>query len=187
MARSIRDWFADRESGSLDDALDDEVVERQAPWDVAAVLGAPPRATERRRTPSRRVAAGAAKKTARGRGRAPATVPVAPPLPKSAGSEPVLTRALRERITVAIRLHPGQGARRVAAALRAAGAEVTKAQVAAVLRDLAARSNGASPAARATRTPRDAGPCKAPRPTPATPLCGSCGMRVSVLGMCRCS
>lgn len=187
MARSIRDWFADRESGSLDDALDDEVVERQAPWDVAALPSAPPRATDRSRTPSRRVAAGAAKKTAKGRGRAPATVPVAPPVPKSAGSEPALPRALRERITVAIRLHPGQGARRVAAALRAAGAEVTKAQVAAVLRDLAAQSNGASPAARATRAPRDAGTSRSPRPTPATPLCGSCGMRVSVLGMCRCS
>jgi hypothetical protein len=186
MARSIREWFADRESGSLDDALDDEVVERQAPWDVAALRGVPPRATERRRTPSRRVAAGVAKKTAKGRGRAPATVLAVPPVPKSAGSEPVLPRPLRERITVAIRLHPGLGARRVAAALRAAGTDVTKAQVALVLRDLAPPTARASTAP-ATRAARHGAGSGGRSPAPLTPLCGSCGGAISPLGMCRCS
>jgi hypothetical protein len=186
MARSIREWFADRESGSLDEALDDEVVERQAPWDLAALRGAPPRASDGRRTPSRRVAVGVAKKTAKGRGRAPTTVPAVPPVPASAGSDPVVSRVLRERITVAIRLHPGLGARRVAAAMRAAGADVTKAQVALVLRDLAPPTGRAStaPAARAARAGAGSG---GRRPAPLTPLCGSCGVAISHLGMCRCS
>ncbi len=35
MARSIGDWFKDHSDSSLGDRLDDEVVERQEPWDHA--------------------------------------------------------------------------------------------------------------------------------------------------------
>ncbi len=34
VARSIGDWFADHARESPDDSPDDEVVERQAPWDL---------------------------------------------------------------------------------------------------------------------------------------------------------
>ena len=43
MTGSIDDWFADRQSGMLDDSSEDEVVEASAPWNSPAEDSEAPR------------------------------------------------------------------------------------------------------------------------------------------------
>ncbi|MGY1709104.1 hypothetical protein ACI8AC_06290 [Geodermatophilus sp. SYSU D00758] len=101
-----------------------------------------------------------------------------------------VTRKLASEIRRAAHANPQMGHKRLAALLRSRGVDVDKAQVAEVLTRrwrLPSRNGrtakGTKPAmvikvragAQTSRTPHE------------TPLCPSCGMRLSVLATCRCS
>jgi hypothetical protein len=194
MARSIHDWYLDRESGSMGNSSDDEVVERQAPWDVIQT---------RPRTAKKAAgrgggggdrsgdAAAAPKKLGRRSSRTGASKPTSGRVPQQRSTPDLdMSAALQGRITIAIRLHPGASAKQVAASMRAAGSPVSRAQVADVLRRLSAAGRKGSqeherPAAKATTTFAMRQPLR--QSSPQTLICNACGILVSGLGLCRCS
>jgi hypothetical protein len=100
---------------------------------------------------------------------------------------------LRKKIVAIARANPGRGYKTLAAMLRAKGTTVKKAEIAKVLRIQQAnpKTKPTKPRTAPGQQTRGAKPkwqgAAAPRPEPSTPLCTSCGMRVSVLGQCRCS
>lgn len=194
MARSIGDWFKDHSDSSLGDRLDDEVVKRQEPWD-RAVSG---RSTSR----ADRKAAGFGTRRRRGverSAKSPSTVsavregstatkngkPQKPSQPIGAPPD------LETRIGQAAKAHPDLGYKRLARLLRESGFDVTRAQVAQVL----AHPNSFWKRRPARRTPtsksatvfRVTAGAQRSRIVPTTDLCTSCGVRLSVIGTCRCS
>lgn len=194
MARSIGDWFDDHADGSLGDRLDDEVVERQAPWDLQA-LGRSTARADRRTTrsgtwPSRRGAGGQPR---------PADRPVvpAPRGPATSGSgrpgtpRSTLPAGVQARVRQAAETHPGVGYKQLARTLKADGLNITRAQVADVLahpnsgwkRKVAPAPLPRKPAT-VFRLPADA---QRSRIVPATDLCPSCEMRLTLTSTCRCS
>lgn len=82
------------------------------------------------------------------------------------------------------------GYKKLAALLRARGTDVTKAQVAEVLRRAQPERAGGQPPKK-TRRPalvvKVTAAVQASRTVHETPLCQSCGMRLSIHAMCRCS
>ncbi|MGY1690360.1 hypothetical protein [Geodermatophilus sp. SYSU D01105] len=99
-------------------------------------------------------------------------------------------RKIASEIRRAAHAHPQIGHKRLAALLRARGTDVTKAQVAEVLtrRRLSASHNG-----RSTQSKKPAmvikvtAAAQTSRTVHETPLCQSCGVRLSIYGTCRCS
>lgn len=189
MARSINDWFMSRQLSSSGDALDDEIVEWQAPWDLQFADPVVPRANgtaraERLRATGRRTASSQAGRKGAG-GRKPTTSAVSGPKP------PAISTTLRRQIQAAIRENPAQGSKQIAATIRGSGTSVTKAQVTEVRREMhAARRQRAAEHRRAPRRLPTAQPlpvAKRPRAVPEIPLCNACGIRVSPIGTCRCS
>ena len=189
MARSIADWFDDRADGSLGDRMDDETVEKQAPWDLAESgmstrrgdrkalsigagrSGPPQRSGQQAGKPS----AQASRATQAGRRQHPGQV-------DSAAS-------LEARVRQAAKDHPDFGHKRIARLLRDGGTNVTRAQVAQLL----ARPNAIWRREPSRRTPRSANvfrvraDAQQSRVVPTTELCTSCGVRLTVIGTCRCS
>ncbi len=252
MARSIGDWFADHARVLPDDSPDDEVVERQEPWDLQAAELTTTRTARRDAGKGRKAARTATSGNASGRAsttsvrrhsgsatparatsapvpkslrkkitaaarlnsRADVTVlaasltrsgiPVTPqqvaavlgrPLPRTAALSPTAdTRPVRKAVASQIRslahAHPHLGHRRLAALLRARGVDVSRAQVAEVLRRRwQASSRAASPSS--IRKPatviKVTAAAQTSRTVHETPLCPSCGVRLSIIGQCRCS
>lgn len=193
MARSIGDWYAGRESQSFDFSPDDEYVERQDPWDVPGA----------RVMPARRAPGGANRRGRQQKQSVPRRVPGAAGQPRAA-TEPKTTKvrqaakatkANRVSIAAAAQSHPGWGAKRLAASLRAGGVHVTRAQVAGVLSQLPTRASSPRRSAKGRRK-RARQPSEGTltrvhpeesRATAALPYCAACGIRVNLNGMCGCS
>lgn len=251
MARSIGDWFADHARELPDDSPDDEVVERQAAWDLQspglgttrsarreAGLSARTTRTSRSRSggghsaagspgrsggaPSARSSSSSVPKSVRKKIIAASRVapradarslaasltragaPVTPSQVAAVLGRPLVavgtrvgatdpnrpSRQLASEIRRAAHANPRMGHKRLAALLRASGVNVTKAQVAEVL---TRRWRSASQDRRACDEKKPAVVIKVnagaqtSRTPHATPLCPSCGMRLSVLATCRCS
>jgi hypothetical protein len=133
VARSIGDWFADHARELPDDAPDDEVVERQAPWDLqssglsttrsvrrGAGLGGGTAWTSKAR-------AGGGRKPAAGTGaRSGGTA-------STRGTANSVPKSVRKKILAAARLNPRADVTSLAASLTRAGTPVSPPQVAAVL------------------------------------------------------
>jgi hypothetical protein len=188
MARSIRDWYADHAQQLPDDAPDDEVVETQAPWDTRSSGTATTRTTRRDAGyggghTSRHASTSARGADLQGRGA------------RTAGrqgqrGDGTASRGLASEIRRAAHANPQLGHKRLAALLRTRGTSVTRAQVAEVLR------RGRSSSSRHGRPGADRKPALVVEVTAAaqtsrtvheTPLCPSCGVRLSIYGICRCS
>ncbi|MGY1680634.1 hypothetical protein [Geodermatophilus sp. SYSU D01176] len=252
MARSIGDWFADHARELPDDAPDDEVVERQAPWDLQAAELSTTRSARRdagltgkKTTRMSRSGTGghraAAETPARNSGTASALqaatsvpksvrkkilaaarlnpradvrslaasltragTPVSPPqvaailkrpLPIASARGPApKTKPVPRKVASEIRrvahANPQMGHKRLAALLRAHGIDVTKAQVAEVLTRrwrLPSRDGRATKGTKPAMVIKVNAGAQTSRTLHETPLCPSCGMRLSVLAMCRCS
>jgi hypothetical protein len=185
MAGSIDDWFLNRQLSSLGDHLDDEVVEWQAPWDVLPAQPPAPRADQvaragRRMIAGRDAVAGRPKlKRDKSTGGSAAPLPIPKP--------PVVPTAVRRQIQAAIRENPGEGSKRIAATLRATGVSVTKAQVSEVRRQMHQRAAQNRRATRRRPTGQPPRVIEPPRTGLEMPLCNACGVRVSLIGTCRCS
>lgn len=193
MARSIGDWFADHERATLGDNQDDEIVEQQAPWDL--------RTSGMATTRSDRRGAGFGTKKARFGRSAGATVPPGgrgkgkPAAPRWGNSASPAARSkatpLESRIRNAANANPGLGYKKLAALLRSTGVPVTKAQVAEALARSRSASNKGAQRSRAKAKPamiiRVKAGAQTSRTVHETPLCPSCGVRLSVIGTCRCS
>lgn len=195
MAKSIADWYSGRESQSLELGSDDEYVERQEPWDLGA--------TRSKRIyggqTSRTLVAGRSAEARRKRsdpGQAQTSrKPPAEPVQQN-WSRPQVPKADRVKIIAAVRANPGLGAKKLAARLRASGTQVTRAQVAEVLRHqgVGVASPPGSTARKRPRRPRTAIEADLRRVPPVEsrvvallPCCPACGIRVNLNGMCGCS
>lgn len=189
MAGSINDWFLGRQLTSLGDALDDEAVEWQPPWDLLPAQPPTPRASEAARAARRRKAG---RDAASGRSGQQRATGIATRTKTASGAKlPVIPKSLRLLIQAAIRESPGEGSKRIAATMRASGVPVTKAQVAEIRRQMhAAKRQRAEDNRRATRrapTRQSPPPVERPRVPPEMPLCNACGIRITTSGTCRCS
>ena len=180
----------------MDDKLDDEVVERADPWDARAAVKQP---TARRglRPGSASVGMADARGSSKNSGRS-TPVPAASAR-KKPGPVPPSTRA---RIVARLRVQPEATPKVVAAFLRQAGVNVTRAQVSEVKQGLAAARKqrkpvkgckGLKPKGLRKPTASVARPefrvsGGSAKPAPSTPLCSSCGARIGVLtASCACS
>lgn len=191
MARSINEWFSDHADASLGDSQDDEVVERTAPWDVSAAGMTTTRAGRRAfGSSSGRSGKGRGSVGAVGGGRSAGSGkttkkqqnPRKIPQPRS-GATPVESQIRR-----AAAAHPGTGYKQLARLLRAEGLNVSRAEVARVL----AHPNSAWKRKAALPEPRKPavvvpGTTQRSIVVPVSELCPSCGMRPTLLGICRCS
>lgn len=187
MTGSINDWFLGRQLSSLGEAVDDEVVEWQAPWDVPPAQSQAPRSHATAR--AERFRKSGVKHVGGRSGRKPA---VAAAGGRGSGpTSPVIAAALRRQIQAAIREYPQEGSKRIAATLRATGLSVSKAQVSEVRRQMhvAKRQRAAANRRTARRKPTGQSSAAAEplRIAPVAPLCDACGIRVSPMGTCRCS
>lgn len=200
MTGSIDDWFQDHSDGSLGDHLDDEVLERSAPWDLH-VSGMSTTRSERRQ------AGAGAWRGARGRGgRAFAETkravnPVSSGRGKTTGDKkaaqrkPATPRAAAADLDATIRrvakANPGVGYKRIARHLRDQGINVSRAQVAHVLAHPNSWWKRKATPVPAPRKPssvvRISAGAQRSRTVPVTDLCPSCGVRLSVIATCRCS
>ncbi|WP_091366158.1 hypothetical protein [Geodermatophilus telluris] len=252
MARSIGDWFADHAHELPDGSPDDEVVERQAPWDLqssglsttrsarrdgglsaetawtarslagggrSAAAGTPAQygAAASARSASSSVPKSVRKKiltAARINPRADvnslaasltrAGTPVSSSQVAAVLGRPLAAAGTRGRATDTSRVarkvaseirrtahaNPQMGHKRLAALLRARGVDVDKAQVAEVLTRrwrLSSRNGRAAKGTKPAMVIKVNAGAQTSRTLHETPLCPSCGMRLSVLAMCRCS
>ncbi|MGY1780327.1 hypothetical protein [Geodermatophilus sp. SYSU D01036] len=252
MARSIGDWFADHARELPDDSPDDEVVERQAPWDLQSSGLSTTRSTRRNAGLSATTAWMSRSRAGGGRSTAAGTAGRRAGAASAQSASTSVPKSVRKKILTAARVDPRADARSLAASLTRAGTPVTPSQVAAVLgRPLPTagtrgRATNTSPVTRKLAseirraahansqvghkrlaallrargvnvdkaqvaevlTPRwrlpsrDGRAAKGRKPAVVikvnagaqtsrtvheTPLCPSCGMRLSVLAMCRCS
>lgn len=196
MSRSVDSWFAERERSSMDDKLDDEVVERADPWDARAAVK---RSTAQcgPRAGSASVGMADARGSSKKSGRS-MPVPGAPARKKLEAIPP----STRARIVARLRVQPDAAPKVVAAFLRQAGVNVTRAQVLEVKQGLAAlrkqrnpvkgfkglKAKGLSKPAASVPRPEFRVSGGSAKPAPSTPLCSSCGARIGVLtASCACS
>jgi hypothetical protein len=189
MARSINEWFGDHAEASLGNSQDDEVVERHTPWDIAGAGLTTTRASRKalgfrsaRATKGRdSVGVSAVGRSSRVGKSTKKQLPGKTAQPRSGAT------TIEAQIRQAAAAYPGTGYKQLARLLRAKGINVSRADVARVL----AHPNSAwkQKAAGPLRKPASVIPESAQRSIvlPVTELCPSCGMRPTVLGICRCS
>ena len=197
MARSINDWFQDHSDPSLGDRLDDEAVERAAPWDLQAA-GMSTTRSERGRagSGSRRGSRG------RGDGGSAAKRTGGVPAPRSTGSNAKKSgrrqsskpqgpaTEVEATIRRIAKANPGVGYKRIARHLRDHGINVSRAEVAQVLahpNSFWKRKVAVPPPRKPGMVFRISAAAQRSRVAPETDLCPSCGVRPSVTGTCRCS
>jgi hypothetical protein len=193
MARSISDWFGDHADGSLGDSQDDEVVERQALWDVAR-SGMTTTRSGREEISSDSGRASKGRRPVGGFGSRRGSA-AGDSTKKSRSGNTAHPRSGTPKVEARIRrlaaAHPGTGYKQLARLLRAEGFDVSRADVAQVL----AHPKSAWKRKAATPPPprkpamviRISAAAQRSRSIPLTELCPSCGMRPTVLGTCRCS
>jgi hypothetical protein len=100
------------------------------------------------------------------------------------------SRKVASEIRRAAHANPEIGHKKLAALLRARGTDVTKAQVAEVLtrrRRLASRDGHAATTRKPAMVIKVAAAAQTSRTVHETPLCQSCGVRLSIYDTCRCS
>jgi hypothetical protein len=192
MARSINEWFGDHAGASLGDSQDDEVVERHAPWDVSGAGMTTTRASRKAfGSRSGRASKGRGSVSASGVGRSSR---VGKSTTKQQSENTAQSRSGATTIEAQIRraaaAHPGTGYKQLARLLRAEGLNVSRADVARVLahpNSAWKRKAASQPPRKPALVSRTPAAAQSSRVVPMTELCPSCGMRPTVLGICRCS
>ena len=198
MARSINDWFQDHSDSSFGDHLDDEVVERSAPWDLKAAGMATTRSERGQASAGGwrgSLGRGSGGSSAKRAGGARATQSTATNAKKSAHRQASKPRGTATELEATIRrvakANPGVGYKRIARHLRDHGINVSRAQVAQVLAHPNSFWKRKATPVPPPRKPgvvfRVSAGAQRSRMVPATDLCPSCGVRPSVTGTCRCS
>jgi len=193
MARSINEWFGDHADASLGDFQDDEVAERQAPWDIARSGMTTTRAGRTAlgfgsaRGSQARGSVGASG----GNRRAGSTKSTKKRQSGKKTQPRTSTTSVDAQIRRTAAAHPGTGYKQLARLLREVGINVSRADVARVLAhpNSAWKRKAASPPPprKPAMVERISAAAQRSRAVPMADLCPSCGMRPTVLGTCRCS